>query len=75
MAKHNLVVSGDSSPCCYVNGNIVSTSLIGTISENLSDLTFAGNTGTFNYFEGKVHDTRVYNRILTETEAKELTTI
>ena len=60
---------------CYVNGNLVSTSLTGTISENLSDLTFAGYTGTFNYFEGKVHDTRVYNRILTETEAKELTTI
>ena len=59
---------------CYVNGNLVSTSLTGTISENLSDLTFAGNTGTFNYFEGKVHDTRVYNRILTEAEAIQLTT-
>ena len=59
---------------CYVNGNLVSTSLTGTISENLSDLTFAGYNGTFNYFEGKVYDTRIYNRILTETEAKELTT-
>lgn len=60
---------------CYVNGNLVSTSLTGTISENLSDLTFAGYNGTFNYFEGKIHDTRVYDRILTETEAKELTSV
>jgi len=27
------------------------------------------------WFEGKVHDTRVYDRVLTEAEAIELTTL
>ena len=59
----------------YVNGNLVYTDTSGNIPTGLNSLHFAGNNGGFDYFQGKVHDTRVYNRILTETEAKELTTI
>ena len=38
-------------------------------------LNFSNRTGTANLFEGKVYDTRVYDRVLTEAEAIELTTL
>ena len=59
----------------YVNGSLVHTDTSGTIAEDLNALHFAGNNGAFNFFEGKVHDTRVYDRVLTQTEAEELTTL
>ena len=58
----------------YVNGNLVHTDLSGNIATGLNSLHFAGNNGGFNYFQGKVHDTRVYDRVLTEAEAIKLTT-
>ena len=59
----------------YVNGNLVHTDTSGNIATGLNSLHFAGNNGGFNYFQGKVHDTRVYNIVLTEAEAIKLTTI
>lgn len=59
----------------YVNGSLRHTDTSGNIATGLNSLHFAGNNGGFNYFQGKVHDTRVYDRVLTESEAIELTTI
>ena len=59
----------------YVNGNLVHTDTSGNIATGLNSLHFAGNNGGFNYFQGKVHDTRVYNIVLTEAEVIKLTTI
>lgn len=59
----------------YVNGSLEHTDISGTITEDLNVLHFAGYNGIFNFFQGKVHDTRVYDRVLTEAEAIKLTTI
>lgn len=58
-----------------MNGSLRHTDTSGNIATGLNSLHFAGNNGGFNYFQGKVHDTRVYDRVLTESEAIELTTI
>ena len=58
----------------YINGILKITQTIGTVSLGLNVLNFAGNNGTFSFFEGEVHDTRVYDRVLTEAEAIKLTT-
>jgi hypothetical protein len=59
----------------YVNGSLRHTDTSGNIATGLNSLHFAGNNGGFNYFQGKVHDTRVYDRVLTQAEAVELTTL
>ncbi len=59
----------------YLNGSLRHTDTSGNIATGLNSLHFAGNNGGFNHFQGKVHDTRVYDRVLTEVEAIELTTI
>jgi len=58
----------------YINGILKITQTIGTVSLGLNVLNFAGNNGTFSFFQGEVHDTRVYDRVLTEAEAIKLTT-
>lgn len=57
----------------YVNGSLKHTGTSGNIATGLNSLHFAGNNGGFGYFQGKVHDTRVYDRVLTEAEAIKLT--
>ena len=59
----------------YINGSLVSTDTIATVPTGMFKLNFSNNNGTILNFEGKVHDTRIYDRVLTEAEAKELTTI
>jgi hypothetical protein len=59
----------------FINGALVHTDTSGNIPLNFSRLDFANKTGTGAFFEGKVHDTRVYDRVLTEAEAIQLTTI
>ena len=59
----------------YVNGNLLHTDTSGNIATGLNSLHFAGNNGGFHYFQGKVHDTRVYNKVLTQSEAIQLTTL
>lgn len=59
----------------YLNGVLKDTDLIGVVPTNLDRLNFANQSGTIRHFEGKVYDTRVYDRVLTEAEAIELTTL
>ena len=58
----------------YVNGSLVHTDLLGDVPTGLDKLTFSNPNLTDNFMEGKIHDTRVYDRVLTEAEAIELTT-
>ena len=59
----------------YINGNLASTDLNATIPNGMNVLNFSNRTGTANYVEAKIYDTRVYNTILTDAELQELTTI
>jgi hypothetical protein len=56
----------------YVNGSLVNTVTSGSMPTGLNQLDFSEHNGNRN-FEGKIHDTRVYDRVLTEAEAIELT--
>jgi len=58
----------------YINGSLVSTDTAATVPTGMDRLNFSHNNGTVLPFEGKVHDTRVYDRVLTEAEAIKLTT-
>jgi len=58
----------------YLNGSLVHTDTSGSMPTGLNQLDFSENNGNRN-FEGKVHDTRVYDRVLIEAEAIELTTL
>lgn len=59
----------------FFNGSLVHTDTLGVLPTNMDRLNFASQSGTSRHFEGKVYDTRVYDRVLTEAEAIELTTI
>lgn len=59
----------------YHNGVLKDTDPSGDIPTGLDKLNFASQSGTSRHFEGKVYDTRVYDRVLTEAEAITLTTI
>jgi len=59
----------------YHNGVLKDTDTSGDIPTGLDKLNFANQSGTTRHFEGKVYDTRVYDRVLTEAEAIELTTL
>jgi hypothetical protein len=58
----------------YVNGSLVDTVTSGSMPTGLNQLDFSEHNGNRN-FEGKIHNTRVYDRVLTEAEAIELTTL
>ena len=59
----------------YINGSLVSTDTSATVPTGMFKFNFSHNNGTILHFEGKVHDTRVYNRVLTQAEAIQLTTL
>ena len=59
----------------YHNGVLKDTDTSGDIPTGLDKLNFASQSGTSRHFEGKLYDTRVYDRVLTEAEAITLTTI
>ena len=58
----------------YVNGLLKYTDTSGNVPIGLNQLDFTEHNGNRN-FQGKVHDTRVYDRVLTQAEAIELTTL
>ena len=58
----------------YLNGSLVHTDTSGSVPTGLNDLSFKG-IGSALYWNGKIHDTRVYDRVLTQTEVEELTTL
>jgi len=59
----------------FFNGSLVHTDTLGVLPTGLSKLNFSMTNNLSRWFEGKVHDTRVYDRVLTEAEAIELTTL
>jgi len=59
----------------FINGALVGSDTTATVPSGIDRLNFSNNTNVSNHFEGKVYDTRVYNRVLTEAEAITLTTI
>ena len=59
----------------YVNGSLVHTDTSGDVPTGLDKLTFSNPNLTGTFMEGKIHDIRVYDTVLTETEAIELTTL
>ena len=59
----------------FINGALVGSDTSATVPTGMDRLNFSNRTNTANHFEGKVYDTRVYNRVLTEAEAIELTTL
>ena len=58
----------------YVNGLLKYTDTSGNVPIGLNQLDFTEHNGNRN-FQGKVHDTRVYDRVLTQAEAIALTTL
>jgi len=59
----------------FINGSLVGSDTTATVPSGIDRLNFSNNTNVSNHFEGKVYDTRVYDRVLTEAEAITLTTI
>ncbi len=59
----------------FINGALVGSDTSATVPSGMDRLNFSNNTNVLNHFEGKVYDTRVYDRVLTEEEAIELTTL
>ena len=68
-----LVTFDDTNFKIYVNGVLEFTDTSFTKPIDLDNLKYTAFNSILN-FEGKVHDTRVYDRVLTEAEAIELTT-
>jgi hypothetical protein len=58
----------------YINGTLEGTDTSGNIPTGLDTFNFSNVSGS-NNFEGKLYDTRVYDRVLTNAEAIELTTL
>lgn len=59
----------------YLNGVLKDTDSSGVVPTGFNRVNFSNPDGTSRHFEGKVYDTRVYDRVLTEAEAIQLTTI
>ena len=59
----------------YLNGVLKDTDTSGVVPTGFDRVNFSNPDGTSRNFEGKVYDTRVYDRVLTEAEAIQLTTI
>jgi len=58
----------------FINGALVGSDTSATVPTGMDRLNFSNSVGTASGFEGEVHDTRVYNIVLTEAEAIKLTT-
>ena len=59
----------------YINGAFIGSDTSSTVPIGMDRLNFSNSVGNGSGFEGKVHDTRVYNKILTEAESIQLTTL
>ena len=59
----------------FINGALVGSDTSATVPTGMDRLNFSNRTNTANHFQGKIHDTRVYDRVLTQTEAETLTTL
>jgi len=59
----------------YFNGVLKNTDTSGIVPTGLLEFNFANEDGTTRFFEGKVYDARIYDRVLTQTELQTLTTL
>jgi len=59
----------------FINGALVGSDTSATVPIGMDRLNFSNSVGNGSGFEGEVHDTRVYNIVLTEAEAIKLTTL
>ncbi len=57
----------------FINGALVGSDTSATVPTGMDRLNFSNSVGNGSGFEGEVHDTRVYNTVLTEAEAIKLT--
>jgi len=74
--RNKLLLTFDGNEAkIYFNGVLKNTSTNVAIPTGIDSLSFTNRTENGRNFEGKVHDTRVYDRVLTEAEAIELTTL
>ena len=58
----------------YRAGQLITTDTSGVVPTGLSRLDLANQSGTDRFFEGKIHDIRVFDYVLSEEEAIALTT-
>ena len=73
--RNKLLLTFDNNQVkIYFNGVLRNTSTSVPIPSGLDSLSFTNRTENAYNFQGEVHDTRVYDRVLTETEAIKLTT-
>ena len=70
-----LLSFGNNQAKTYFNGILKNTTSISGIPNGFDSLSFTNRTETGGTFQGKVHEARFYDRVLTEDEAIELTTI
>jgi len=74
--RNKLLLSfGNNQAKTYFNGILKNTTSISGIPNGFDSLSFTNRTETGGTFQGKVHEARFYDRVLTEDEAIELTTI
>ena len=71
--KKILVTFKENEAKVYINGSLEFTDTVYDMPTGLNELEFRLYNSS-NTFEGKVHDVRVYDRVLTQAEAIELTT-
>ena len=58
----------------FINGALVGSDTSATVPPGMDRLNFSNRTASTDFFEGKVHDIRVYDYVLAESEAIKLTT-
>ena len=59
----------------FINGALIGSNTNASVPIGMDRLNFSNATNIANYFEGEVYDIRVYNKVLTETEAIQLTQV
>ena len=59
----------------YFNGVLKNTDTSGVVPTGFEEFNFASEFGTSRFFEGKVYDARIYDRVLTQSELETLTTL
>jgi Concanavalin A-like lectin/glucanases superfamily len=55
---------------CYSDGNLVSVNTISIVNQSVQIMIGEGNANQ--YFNGLIDDVRVYNRVLSDAEVKQL---
>lgn len=59
----------------FINGALIGSNTNASVPIGMDRLNFSNATNIANYFEGEIYDIRVYNKVLTETEAIQLTQV